>query len=90
VAHKRSHYAQRRKGVFSEEQAKRLQPPTTRICASYHGSDWRSTDREVPHLTERTFKSGWIGKTLAEKYEVTRDTMPPREERSLQEVYSAS
>jgi hypothetical protein len=27
--------------------------------------------------------SGWVGKTVAEKFEVTRDTMPPKEERSL-------
>jgi hypothetical protein len=51
-------------------------------CAGCHGADLRSTDREVPHLTGDSFKR-WIGKSVGEKFEDARDTMPPRDERSL-------
>ena len=45
------------------------------------------TDREVPNLTGDSFKR-WVGRTLGEEFEVMRDTMPPRDERSLpDEVY---
>jgi mono/diheme cytochrome c family protein len=70
-------------GVFTEAQAKRGAAAYDKNCASCHGSDLHSTDREVPHLTEGPFKSGWVGKTVAEKFEVARDTMPPEEKRSL-------
>jgi len=69
-------------GVFTEAQAKRGAAAYNANCASCHGSDLRSTDREFPSLTEGPFQS-WVGKTIAEKFEVTRDTMPPKEERSL-------
>ena len=39
-------------------------------------------DREVSNLTGNTFQR-WIGKTVADLFEVTRDTMPPKDERSL-------
>ena len=55
-------------------------PLTTPTC---HGSELRSTDREIPHLSDKSFKFGWIGRTIAEKYELVRDTMPPKEEHSL-------
>jgi mono/diheme cytochrome c family protein len=69
-------------GVFTEEQAKRGAAAYNAHCAGCHGADLRSTDREVSNLTDESFKR-WIGKTIAEIFEVTRDTMPPREERSL-------
>ena len=52
-------------------------------CVTCHGSELRSTDREIPHLSDKSFKFGWIGKTIAEKYELVRNTMPPKEEHSL-------
>lgn len=69
-------------GVFTEEQAKRGESAYKEHCATCHGSDLRSTDREVPNLTDASFKR-WVGKSIAEKFEDTRDTMPPRDERSL-------
>ena len=44
--------------------------------------DLVSSDREVSNLTGDAFKR-WNGKTVGELFEVTRDTMPPKEERSL-------
>lgn len=70
-------------GVFNEEQAKRGAVAYNANCASCHGAELRSTDREVPPLTDKAFKFAWIGKTIAEKFETARDTMPPREEHSL-------
>jgi mono/diheme cytochrome c family protein len=69
-------------GVFTEEQAKRGKAAYNRDCGGCHGADLVSTDREVSNLTGDAFKR-WNGKTVGELFEVTRDTMPPREERSL-------
>jgi cytochrome c len=70
-------------GVFSNEQAKRGEAAYSANCVTCHGAELRSTDREVPHLSDKSFKFSWIGKTIAEKYEFVRDTMPPKEEHSL-------
>jgi cytochrome c len=70
-------------GVFSNEQAKRGEAAYNANCVTCHGAELRSTDREIPHLSDKSFKFGWIGKTIAEKYELVRDTMPPKEEHSL-------
>jgi cytochrome c len=74
-------------GVFTEEQAQRGAMAYNKNCAACHGSALRSTDREVPNLTGESFKR-WVGGTLGQKFEMVRDTMPPRDERSLpDEVY---
>ena len=70
-------------GVFSAEQAKRGNAAYDANCASCHGSDLISTDREFPNLTSASFRFSWIGKTIGEKFEFIRNTMPPKEERSL-------
>ena len=70
-------------GVFTEAQAKQGGVAYDANCAICHGAELRSTDREVPHLTDKSFQFGWIGKTIAEQFEAVRDTMPPREVRSL-------
>jgi quinoprotein glucose dehydrogenase len=70
-------------GVFTEEQAKRGAAAYSASCAICHGAELRSADREVPFLTDKAFKFAWIGKTIAEKFETVRDTMPLREEHSL-------
>ena len=43
----------------------------------------RGADPEVPDLTDGPFKFGWLGKTIAEKFTVIRDTMPLKNGRSL-------
>jgi quinoprotein glucose dehydrogenase len=70
-------------GLYTEEQAKKGEAAYNSNCATCHGSELRSTDREVPHLSDRWFRSGWVGRTVAEKFETIRDTMPPREPHSL-------
>ena len=70
-------------GVFTEEQARRGAVAYNANCANCHGSELRSTDREIPNLSDKSFKFSWVGKTIAEKFEIVRNTMPPKEERSL-------
>ena len=72
-------------GVFTEEQAKKGEAAYNANCASCHGAELRSSDREIPHLTDKSFQFSWVGKTIAEKFEYIRDTMPPREEHSLED-----
>ena len=70
-------------GVFTEEQAKKGEADYRARCASCHGTDLKSTDAEAPDLTEEPFKYGWNGKTVGDKFEVIRSTMPPNRGRSL-------
>jgi mono/diheme cytochrome c family protein len=70
-------------GVFTKEQAAKGQAAYNANCASCHGMELRSADREVPRLSDSGFKFSWVGKTVGEKFELIRDTMPLKEERSL-------
>jgi len=70
-------------GVFTEEQAKKGEAAYGRTCATCHGADLHSTDPEAPDLTDGPFKFGWQGKTIAERFEVIRKSMPPRRGGSL-------
>jgi cytochrome c len=72
-------------GMYTEEQAKKGEAAYDANCATCHGTSLLSGDREVPPLTGRAFTSGWIGKTVGEKFEIVRDTMPPREPHSLED-----
>ena len=70
-------------GVFTQEQAKKGEAAYQRVCASCHGADLHSTEPEAPDLTEGAFKFGWQGKTIADKFEIIRNTMPPGRGASL-------
>jgi mono/diheme cytochrome c family protein len=70
-------------GVFTEEQAKKGEAAYQRVCASCHGADLHSTEAEAPDLTDGPFKFGWQGKTLAERFDTIRNTMPPGRRGSL-------
>jgi mono/diheme cytochrome c family protein len=70
-------------GVFTEEQAKKGEAAYQRICASCHGTDLHSTEPEAPDLTDGAFKFGWQGKTIAERFDIIRKTMPPQRTGSL-------
>jgi mono/diheme cytochrome c family protein len=70
-------------GVFTEEQAKKGEAGYQRVCASCHGADLHSTEAEAPDLTDGAFKFGWQGKTLAERFDTIRNTMPPGRRGSL-------
>jgi mono/diheme cytochrome c family protein len=63
-------------GVFTAAQAKNGEQAFQAKCASCHGPDLHSTDPEAPDLTEGAFRFGWQGKTLANRFEQIRSTMP--------------
>lgn len=63
-------------GVFSEAQAKRGEDAYLGSCAQCHGENLITVDAETPSLTGPRFKSEWMGKTLAERFELIRTTMP--------------
>jgi mono/diheme cytochrome c family protein len=70
-------------GVFTAEQAKNGERAFQAKCASCHGEDLHSTDPEAPDLTDGAFKFGWQGKTIANRFEQIRGSMPYGNARSL-------
>ena len=63
-------------GVFTAAQAKRGNDAYQASCSGCHGSDLHATDAEAVDLTGPAFRVKWNGKTLAERFETIRDTMP--------------
>ena len=70
-------------GVFSEAQVRRGKQAYQASCAACHGDNLVAVDPESPSLTGPRFKVAWVGKTIAEPFEVTRKTMPPTSPGSL-------
>jgi len=68
---------------LTAEQAKSGERAFQAKCATCHGSDLHSTDAEAPDLTEGAFKFGWEGKTVANRFEQIRGSMPLGNARSL-------
>jgi mono/diheme cytochrome c family protein len=64
-------------GVFTAEQAKRGNDAYQASCSGCHGSDLHATDPEAVDLTGPAFRAKWNGKTLQDRFETIRDTMPP-------------
>jgi mono/diheme cytochrome c family protein len=63
-------------GVYTAEQAKRGNDAYQASCSGCHGNDLRATSGEVVDLTGAAFRAKWNGKTLQDRFEVIRDTMP--------------
>lgn len=63
-------------GVFTDAQAKAGETAYQSHCAGCHGLDLKKTDAEAPDLTEGPFRFGWQGKTVAERFDKIRTTMP--------------
>ena len=63
-------------GVFTAAQAKRGDDAYQASCSGCHGTDLRATDAEAVDLTGPAFRAKWKGKTLGERFETIRDTMP--------------
>lgn len=64
-------------GVFTAAQAKRGNDAYQASCSGCHGSDLHATDPEAVDLTGPAIRARWNGKTLQERFETIRDTMPP-------------
>src|SRR4029077_116342 len=63
-------------GVFTAAQAKRGDDAYQASCSGCHGSDLRATNGEAVDLTYPAIRDKWNGKTLQERFELIRDTMP--------------
>jgi hypothetical protein len=63
-------------GVFTAAQAMRGDDAYQASCSSCHGGNLRATDPEAVDLTGPAFQAKWNGKTLGERFEKIRDTMP--------------
>ena len=63
-------------GVFTAAQAKRGDDAYQASCSGCHGNDLHATDTEAVDLTGPAFRAKWNGKTLQERFETIRDTMP--------------
>ena len=63
-------------GIFTAEQAKRGEQLYQSRCAECHG-DKLVSDSDAPTLTAPAFKYSWHQKTIAERLERIRTTMPP-------------
>jgi mono/diheme cytochrome c family protein len=70
-------------GVFTAAQAKRGDDAYQASCSGCHGGDLRATDPEAVSLTGPAFGAKWNGKTLGERFETIRSTMPPGNSNSL-------
>jgi len=63
-------------GVFTAAQAKRGNEAYQASCAGCHGSELRATDAEAVDLAGPALRNAWSGKTLQDRFEKIRDTMP--------------
>ena len=70
-------------GVFTEEQAQRGAVAYSKNCSGCHGEKLLSIGPQFPSLAGRSFRNGWVGKTIGEKFEFVRTMMPPKAGRSL-------
>jgi S-disulfanyl-L-cysteine oxidoreductase SoxD len=70
-------------GVFTVAQARRGDAAYQASCSACHGSDLHATDAEAVDLTGPAFRARWNGRTLEERFETIRDTMPLGSARTL-------
>jgi mono/diheme cytochrome c family protein len=63
-------------GVFTAAQARRGDEAYQASCSGCHGNDLHATDAEAVDLTGPAFRAKWNGRTLEERFETIRDTMP--------------
>jgi mono/diheme cytochrome c family protein len=63
-------------GVFTAEQAKNGERTFQSRCAPCHGADLRAVDPDAPDLTDDGFKTGWVGKTVGQRFRNIRIAMP--------------
>ena len=63
-------------GVYTEAEAQRGQGAYASRCATCHGRALVSTN-DAPSLMGEPFAIGWKGKTLAERFSIIKESMPP-------------
>jgi mono/diheme cytochrome c family protein len=63
-------------GVFTADQAARGSELYAMNCGGCHGAELVSSDAEAPSFTGFTFTLNWTNKTVAERFERIKTTMP--------------
>ena len=63
-------------GVFTTEQAKNGERLFQARCAPCHGVDLHAINPDAPDLTDDDFRTGWLGKTVANRFRNIRIAMP--------------
>lgn len=63
-------------GVYTEPQALRGGEAYLAACAMCHGPDLVATDPEAPGLAGFSFNLQWLDRTLAERFDRIKTTMP--------------
>jgi mono/diheme cytochrome c family protein len=63
-------------GIFTTEQARSGERLFQVRCASCHGADLHALNPDAPDLTDDDFKTGWVGKTVANRFRTIRIAMP--------------
>jgi hypothetical protein len=63
-------------GVYAEADAQRGQAAYASRCATCHGRALISNN-DAPSLVGEPFAIGWKGKTLAERFTIIKESMPP-------------
>jgi mono/diheme cytochrome c family protein len=63
-------------GAFTEASALRGEALYMERCANCHGQNLVSVVAEAPTLTAPGFRFTWVGKTMGERFERIRATMP--------------
>jgi S-disulfanyl-L-cysteine oxidoreductase SoxD len=71
------------RGAFTVAQAQRGNDAYQASCSGCHGSDLRATNGEAVDLTGPSLRASWNGKTLQDRFEKIRDTMPLGSENTL-------
>jgi mono/diheme cytochrome c family protein len=64
-------------GLFTKAQAERGKVLYNAKCGSCHGMELVADEPEAGDLTGMTYRSNWHGKTVADRFEITKTTMPP-------------
>jgi mono/diheme cytochrome c family protein len=64
-------------GLFTGQQVTRGKALYDTKCASCHGMELVADEPEAGDLTGITYRLNWHGKTVADRLEVIRTTMPP-------------
>lgn len=70
-------------GVYSEAQAQRGDAIYQEHCAGCHGPELVSSDPDYPNLTAPQFRWNWGKKSLAERLQRVKSSMPPTAKDSL-------
>ena len=64
-------------GLFTKAQVERGKGLYDTKCASCHGIALVADEPEAGDLTGMAYRLNWHGKTIADRFEVTKTTMPP-------------